>query len=182
VQDLSDDLTGYFGLKEKSGVLVAKVLEGGPADKGQMKDGDIIRQVDNQQVKNVKELLSVVGRIPSGKKIKILVLRDKKEVALDVVVGERPEDIDDLVSEGKESSAWRGISVQEGKNGVTVTDIQPGSAAEDSGIVAGDVIKEINKQPVKSAGDFSKITKLANGDCLVRTGRGFFVVKAEAKE
>ena len=62
VQGLSEDMAKYFGLSDKNGVLVAKVLENGPAQKSGIKESDIIKQFDNKPVNNVRELLSVVGK------------------------------------------------------------------------------------------------------------------------
>jgi serine protease Do len=179
VQDLSDDLAKYFGLSDKKGVLVAKVLDGGPAQKAGIKDGDIIKEIGAQPVNNVKELLNVVGKSEVGQPLKIKVIRDKKELALSVTIGERPESIGEKSAQaGGPAEGWRGIEVKpDEKQGVVIAEIKPDSPADAAGLNPGDVIAEINKQPVKSIEDYQKITKDLKGDALVRTDKGYFVVK-----
>ncbi len=193
VQDLNDDLAKYFGLQDKSGVLVAKVLEDGPAKVGGIKAGDVIKQFNNQPINNVRDLLNKVGRAEIGKKVKVMVIRDKLELALEVQVAERPSNLEEI-QEGENPAAgnWRGISVEdlnsenarrlktEENIGVVITNIDSGSPADNAGLIPGDVIVEINKQPVKNISDYDKITKNLKGNVLVRTSRGYFLVKGDS--
>lgn len=193
VQDLTEDLANYFGRTEKSGVLVAKVIKDGPADKAGIKESDIITQLDNQPLKNVRELLNTVSCAFIGKKIKLTVIRDKKPFTFEVIVGARPEDLDNLTEEGQvvTPDVWRGLEVVdltsenikdlniEEKNGVLVTSVEPGSPAGNSGLRPGDVIVEINRQPVKGLTDYKKITKDIKIEALIRTHRGYFLIKGE---
>ena len=195
VQNLTDDLAKYFGLTDKSGVLVAKVLENGPAMKAGIKEGDVIKQFDNASIANVKELLNLVGRAEVGKKIKVILVRDKKELTLDLQVGERPENLEGT---GEEQApfvpgAWRGLQTEDitpelamrfriaEKKGVVVVDVEPNSAADNAGINPGDIILEINKQEVKNSSDYEKATKGVKGDALVKTQRGFLLIKQSEK-
>jgi serine protease Do len=192
-QDIDDNLVGYFGLLDKNGVLIGKVLEKSPAEKAGMKSGDIIKSFDNRTIGNVRELLSTVGKAQVGKKVKATVIRDKKEVTLSVEIGERPQDLEKIAGEEEVSpeEAWRGIKVAdltpetirryrvEGKEGVAITDVEAGSAADDAGLMRGEVIVEINKQSVNNVSDYNRITAGVKSDALVRTRRGFFVVRGE---
>ncbi len=189
VQDLNEDLSKHFGLPDKNGALVAGVVEKGPAQKAGIKAGDVIKWFDNKPINSVKELLSVVGRSEVGRKIKIVLARDGKQISLEVAIGERPPDAETLPPEADPSGNWRGLSVDdlssenarrfqaEEKKGVLVIEIEPGSPADEAGLSAGDVIVEINKQPVKSVSDYEKITKGLKGDALVRTTRGYSLIK-----
>ena len=195
VQNLNEDLAKYFGLSEKSGVLVAKVSKDSPAEKVGIKEGDLIKKYDGAAVASVKELVSSVGKTEVGRKVKIVLLRDKKEMNLEVTIGERPQEPgeESFNSEGTEAptpaSLWRGLSVDElntqnaarfrteEKEGVIVTDVAADSPAEESGIMPGDMIKAINKQPVKNLSDYQKITKGLKGDCLIDTSRGYSIIK-----
>lgn len=178
VQDLNDDLAQYFSLTDKTGVLVAKVMENSPAQKAGVKESDVIKQIDNQPVKNVKELLSIVGKSEVGRKVKMKVVRDKKEAVLDLEIAERPQNLQESsVSEsGEVSGAWRGLKVED-KKGAVIVDIEPNSPADEAGLIPGEVILEINKQPVKNIADYEKLTQGLKGDCLIRTNRGYFIVK-----
>jgi serine protease Do len=191
VQDLNDDLANYFGLADKNGVLVAKVLDESPAQKAGMKDADVIKKFDNKTVNNVRELLTVVGRAEVGRKVKVDLVRDKKPLTLQVVVGERPEDMQALQGqeEGVAAGGWRGLEVEDltqnnqrkfgirETQGALIVNVESGSPGDDAGLVAGDVILEINKQAVKNSADFQKITQGLKGNALVRVARGFFLVK-----
>ena len=193
VQDLNDDLAKYFGLPNKNGVLIAKVLEDGPAQKSGMKESDVIKQFDNKAVTNVRELLSAVAACEVNRKVKVIVIRDKKEIVLDVQVGARPENLEGEEEESaKPAGAWRGLEVSDinnqntqrfniqEKKGVVVENVEPNSPAETSGIIPGDVILEINKRAIKGMADYEKVTKEVKGDCLIRTARGFFLIKSGA--
>ena len=191
VQDLTDDLAKYFGLPDKSGVLVSKVLENSPAQKAGMKESDVIKQFDNKAINNVRELLSTVGQTEAGRKVQIKVIRDKKELAVNAEIGERPQDISLGLEEGEtaQSGTWRGLNVSElnpdiarrlrieEKRGVAIVDIQSGSPADETGLMPGDVITEINKVPVSNLAGYNKATKDVKGDALVRTSRGYFLIK-----
>ena len=195
VQDLSDDLAKYFNLPDKNGVLVAKVLENSPAQKAGLKDADLIRQFDKKTINNVRELLNIVSESEVGKKIKVAVIRDKKELALEVEIGKRPEELSEEATPAvtAESQNWRGIRIEdltpenisrfkiEEKKGVVVVDIDPESLADAAGIIPGDVILEINKQPVDNATDYEKVTKQVKGNILVKAARGYFLLKESEK-
>ena len=194
VQDLSDDLAKYFNLPDKNGVLVAKVLENSPAQKAGLKDADLIRQFDNKTINNVRELLNIVSESEVGKKIKVVVIRDKKELTLEVEIGLRPEEPSEATpAVTAESQNWRGIRIEdltpenisrfkiEEKKGVVVVDVDPESLADAAGIIPGDVILEINKQPVNNATDYEKVTKQVKGNILVKAARGYFLLKESEK-
>ena len=193
VQNLNDDLAKYFGLPDKSGVLVAKIMENSPAIKAGMKERDVVKLFDNKPINSVRDLLSIVAATEVGSKVKVAVIRDKKEMPLDVVVGERPESTENLQEAGGgepvETAKWRGLEVQEinpdiarrfrikEEKGVVVVNVEGGSSTDAAGIMPGDMILEINKQPVKSAADYAKLIQGLKGDALIRTGRGYFIVK-----
>ena len=194
IQNLDDKLAGYFGLAEKKGVLVSRVLEDSPAAKAGIKNGDIILKLDGKETNNASVLLKIVGNSEPGSKIKLDMQRDKKPLSLNAVIGSRPENIDELGKpEARETSSdyWRGIKVEaitldsasksrlSDYAGVAVVDVQPDSPAEEAGIVSGDVILEINRIYIDSIAVYKKVIQAAKGDCLARTARGFFVIKGE---
>ena len=187
VQDLTEELAKYFGLPDKNGALVVSVLENSPAQKAGIKESDIIKQFDNKAINNVRELLNAVGKAEVGRKVKVVVIREKKEMVLGVEVGERPENLEEV--QAKPAGKWRGLEVEEltpevagqfgaeVKNGVVVVNVEPGSPADEAGIVAGDIIVEINKQTVRNISDYTKITKTVKADALVKLTRGYALIK-----
>jgi serine protease Do len=198
VQDLTDDLAGYFGVGQKNGVLVSKILEDGPAAKAGIKSGDIITRFDNSPIKSVRDLLNTVGKAEVGKKVTVTVMREKKPLSLSVTVGERPQNLEDMqeAGQGQDESAgkWRGLEVAdltpeaaqryriEEKKGVVVVDVAAGSAADEAGILPGDIIVELNKKPVSNLADYNELTKDLKGDCLIRTARGYALIKDKKSE
>lgn len=183
VQALDEKLAKYFGLTGTNGVLVAKTMEKSPAQKAGIKEGDIIRKFNNQPTNSVKELLALVGRAEPGKKVKVIIFRDKKEVPVDVDVGERPENLDEEVfeQENLQGESWRGIKVDSIKEteGVVIADVEPGTPADDVGLSPGDVIVEINRVPVKDIQSYKTAIAGVKGDCLIKTNRGYAVLKGE---
>jgi S1-C subfamily serine protease len=147
-------------------------------------------------VNNVKELLSIVGQTEINKKVKVALIRDKKEITLDLVTGLRPqeEELQKSAEEGAQppqavDASWRGVKVEAvnpqfmrkynltDKSGVVVVYIDQESPAADSGIIPGDVIFEINKQKIATVADFDKVTRSIKGDALVQLSRGYVVIK-----
>jgi len=198
VQDLNDDLAKYFGLSDKNGALIAGINDGAPAQKAGLKERDIIKQVDGIPVNSVRELINIVGKIQPGNKIKVVAMRDKKTMIFDVIVGERPQEVEEQGSEIKDSTEamqikWRGLTVDnltpevaqrfriQEKKGVIVTGIEPKSPAEDAGIMPGTVILEINKIQINNMTDYNNAVKNLKGDCLIRTLGGFVLIKDSGK-
>ena len=194
VQNLTEDMAKYFGLPDKNGVLVANVLENGPAQKAGLKEGDVIKEFDGKTINSVKDLIGLVSKTDVGKKVKVIAARDKKQMDFFVEIGERPETLEESEILGKttegDEKVWRGIEVEDlnspkiqrygikDKKGVLVVNVESGSAAETAGINVRDVIVEINKQGIGNISDYQRVIKGIKGDALVKTVRGYFLVKA----
>jgi serine protease Do len=66
----------------------------------------------------------------------------------------------------------------EQERGVIIVDVEPGSLADDAGLIPGDVILEVNRTKINNLSDYQKIIKKLEGDALIKTQRGFFVIKS----
>jgi serine protease Do len=194
VQDLNEDLAKYFGLADKKGAVVISAMAGSPAFKAGIKEGDVIKEIDNKKINNVRELLDAVGRLKPGNKAKLKLVREKKELTLEAEVGERPQTplaaapVSVSETEGAPYN-WRGLKLADltaeilqrlrlpQVKGVAVLETAADSPAEGSGIVPLDVIIELNKVPVTSLAEFKQIAEGASGNCLLRTLRGYFLVR-----
>jgi len=86
--ELNRELAEHFGVKKGTGLLVSRLTEGGPAEKADLKIGDVIISVDGDRVESVNELLDLVQVKAKGSKVKLGILRDKKEMTLEVEVAE----------------------------------------------------------------------------------------------
>ena len=185
IQKVTPEIAESLGMDKGHGALVANVSKGGPAEKAGVKVGDVIIEFDGHTVKESGDLPIIVARTPVEKKISMTVLRDKKEVVLNVAVGELKDQ--EVLASASEKGEF-GITVQsltpqmaeslglEKSEGVVVTAVESGSAAEDGGIRRGDVILEVDRRAVRNLDDYKKAT------ARVRKGRGvlFLVRRGES--
>ncbi|MFH1245511.1 MAG: PDZ domain-containing protein, partial [Candidatus Omnitrophota bacterium] len=175
---------------DRQGALVMKVLEGSPAQKAGFKEGDVIKKFAGQACMDVKSLLREINKMKVGDIVDVEVIRERQKQILQVEVGERSDEIKE--PEPKvQAASWRGIEVVEmtpeiarrfnlgAAEGVVVTRVAVNSVAAEAGIMPGDVIVAIDRDLIKNPGDYQKAISAVQGDALVRTERGFVVIKAE---
>ncbi|MBI3283740.1 MAG: Do family serine endopeptidase [Burkholderiales bacterium] len=89
-QDITPELAESFGLKQKTGAIIAGVIRGGPADRAGMKPGDILLAIEGKPVGDTTEMLNLVAQLKPGNKAKITVLRNAQQPTLEIVIGKRP--------------------------------------------------------------------------------------------
>lgn len=91
-QNLSKELKESLGLPEKTqGVLLSGVLEGGPADRGGAKPGDILVSLNGFKIQDVRSLLTEVAKLEPGSDATVIAIRKNKELKLKVQIGKRPK-------------------------------------------------------------------------------------------
>ncbi len=91
-QNISKELAQSLGLPGNTvGVLIAGVLEGGPADRGGVKPGDVLTSINNQPVKDVRQLLNQVAKQEPGNEVSAAIIRKGKELKLSIKIGKRPK-------------------------------------------------------------------------------------------
>jgi serine protease Do len=179
IQDLTPELAKSFGLKDTHGALVAKVAPNGPADKAGILQGDVVVKFNGREVMAAKDLSRIVAGTPVGETVAVQVIREGKTVDLRAKVGEM-EDENATAREIDASHKTLGISVQnltpqiagelglKDTAGIVVVNVAPESPAAEAMILPGDVIKEINRKPVKNVDDFmQKIDKTKAGEPLL---------------
>jgi serine protease Do len=170
-----------------SGVTVSSVVAGSPADQAGLKVGDTITTVDGKKVTKGSELVADIASRKPGAKVELGFVRNGKPQNTTVTIADRAKlfaaRLSDDETGGDESTPKQskfGITVRKltpemadrldipaGK-GVIVQDVKGGSFAEDIGVGRGDIILEINKQPVNSEGDFTKAeSSLKSGQDVV---------------
>ena len=88
IQDLSPELSEFFGIDEGTGILVSSVEKDGPADKAGLKVGDVIIRADGERMESGQDLVDLIQDKEAGDKITIELLRDKKKRTIEVEVDE----------------------------------------------------------------------------------------------
>ena len=197
IQDLTQDLAKSFGLKQAKGALVSSVAEDSPAQRAGLKQGDVIVAYQGKPVEDPAALQREVTHTPVNTKATLKIIRDGREQEVTVTIGEQAETVKVASADFSTENALAGVEVQSldlqaarelglhGKvQGVVVVDVEPDSLADRAGLAQGDVIKEIDRQPIKSVKDYEKIVSNLKKDESVlllinRRGTSLFItVKA----
>ncbi len=169
VQELTPELAESFGLKEPHGVLVSFISPGAPADKAGLKIGDIITTFEGKPVRDMNELPRIVALTPPGKNAEVKLLRDGKEKTLYVRIGLKAEEDEAMAAKDEKESPDKrlGLGVQPltpdiakrlgitDTEGVIISSVKPDGPAAAAGLMRGDVIKEIDRRPVKDMKDYT---------------------------
>ncbi len=193
IQDLTPELTDYYGLKNQKGVLVTQIYEDDPADKGGIRPHDIIVAVGDQKVTTTRELSSAIAASRIGKKTAITILRNGTEKIVHVKLKKR-DDTTLQARDDRETTSNLGITLSEltpematrlgfseDEQGLLVTQVKNSSKADKAGIRQGDLIKEVNHKKVTTLETYAKqLNKIQRGDpvsfLIKRTKAGFAVV------
>jgi serine protease Do len=157
VQGMDQPTAKALGLDRARGALIADVEGDGPAAKAGLRPGDVIAKVDGTEIHDSQELPRVVAPHPPGSKVNLKVVRDGKELSFDVVVAElKEEPTEDETPPAHEETGTAtpsiGLSITDTQGGVAVTQVKPGSAAEGR-LQPGDMIREVNREPVRDTND-----------------------------
>ena len=170
IQNITDDAAQALGMKDKSGVLVNKVLPGSAAEKAGLKRGDIITAINNEKIEDSNVLRNKVAGTLPGTEITVTVLRDGstqeltatlEEFATEEAANNAPRN--EQNSEPESPNGRLGLSLQPvtpetakqlgltgDSGGLVVTDVDQNGVAAEAGIARGDVVLEINRQSVDS--------------------------------
>ena len=199
IQEVTPEIAKQFGLPEDTnGVLVGDVIKDSPAEESGIERGDIIVRVNDEEVNSPGELQDKVRSIEIGEKANVEVVRDGKEISFVVKIGEMPTLEEEgeypkekvfsvqtgLIVEAVTSEVAKELELPHAK-GLVITEVIPGSSADDMGLQPGDVILEANRIEISSVDEWEElINKLEPGDTLLllvfRNGRTYYVpIKVE---
>jgi len=178
IQPVTQDIAESLGLKDAKGAIVADVTEDSPALKAGLKSGDVILKVDGKDIADARELARKVAQLVPGKDVPVSIVRNGKPMDLSVRIGVMPTDQKMASTEGAAQSgslAVLGLTVAPAQDGAgaTITEVAPGSVAEDRGLKPGDTILEVAGQEVHGPGDVKDALKAAGKKrvlMLVRSG------------
>ncbi len=192
IQKVTPELAKQFGMEKSEGALVAQVMKDSPAKKAGIKREDIIIEFDHKKIHKMSELPRIVANTTVGKQVEVKVIRQGSEKEMKVVVGELKEE-KVAKAEGFATEKEIGLTVQDltpeiakhlgisEKAGVLVSEVKTGSPAHEAGIRRGDIIKEIDRQPIEDLkgyrGQMAKLTAKYEILMLIqREENTFFVV------
>jgi serine protease Do len=204
IQDVTPGLATEFGLKEPSGALVAEVTPRSPAEKAGLKSGDVITQFDGREIKDSRHLKLLVGQTRPDHEVDVAVLREGKPRKLQVVLKELTDDrassglrrggprqgpadvgglqgvlVGDLTPQSRQQ-----LGIPRDVQGAVVNDVDEDSAAWEAGLRPGDLIREINRRPIRDAEEAIEAAQdLENARILLkvwRDGGNRFVVVDES--
>lgn len=192
-QDVTPAMAKAFGEKQSEGIVVGDVTPNSPAHKAGIQTGDIILQVNGRPVTDSNQLRMSISMMQPGTDLKLKTLRNGTERDATVKLAEMPtesakadsnnEEGGDKSLDGVEvtnlnASIARELNVPSSTRGVVVTDIDPASKLADSGLQKGDVIQQVNRQPVSNVSEFQNALRKAGTDPLLlvnREGRTLFI-------
>lgn len=89
-EDITEEMAESFNIKQTKGSIVAAVVRGGPADQAGVKPGDICIAIDGKAFSNSREMMNQIAQLKPNSKAKLMLVRQSKEIQLDIVVGKRP--------------------------------------------------------------------------------------------
>jgi serine protease Do len=173
IQQVTPDLAENFGLDRPIGALVGQVMPDSPAEKAGLKAGDVIIEYKGNEVSQMSMLPAMVANTSVGEKAELVMIRDGKKQNLTVEIGKLEDE--EAVVAGVETGTNKklGLTVQEltpklakslgleEGQGLIVSDITPGSAAAEVGILRGDIILEINREKVETVDQYKKALQAA---------------------
>lgn len=168
ITDVTPDNAKFFHLDEADGAAISQVEPDSPGARAGLKVGDVITGVNNEKVSGAGQLQVMIGEKEPGTKVTLQVMRDGKETSVPVTLEEMgPRN----TANGSNSSSEHGkarwglalqnlspelreqIQAPSDVHGVVITDVEPGSPADNAGLGRGIVIEEVNRHPVQSVAD-----------------------------
>ena len=178
IQTVTKDIADVEKLDEPRGALVASVAENSPSDKGGIKAGDIILEFDGKKINEMSELPRIVAETEVGKKVKLKVWRNKREITKEIILGrlETSEDFKSqgLVTEKPKEDAIDGLKIKvrllnkddikernlpKNTTGLVITEIDKDSPV--NYLQVNNIIVEAQKKKINTIGDLDNIVKLA---------------------
>jgi serine protease Do len=196
IQDVDQELASAMKLRDVKGILISDVMETGPAAKAGLKSGDVVLKLNGVPVDSTGGFRNAIAAAGTGTTVKLDVLRDGKPITVDAKLGELPAEkgaagsggphggvtgnLDGLTLNDLTPSMRRKLDLPSSvKGGAVVEELDPGSPAAGSGLRPGDVIVEVDRQPVGDAARFKELFSKAKDRALlrvVREGRSLFIV------
>jgi serine protease Do len=184
VQDVTPALAQSFGLDHPRGALVVEIDPAGPGADAGIERGDIITEYNGVAIEESHQLPTLVANTAVGKAVGLRVLRDGRERSLTVRVVEQPSGRTVRAPRAPAGAGWglsltdltpalaRQLNLPQGLRGAVIREVADGSAADAAGLEAGDVIRQVDRQPVTSARGCEQALARAGKRVLLLIQRG----------
>jgi serine protease Do len=161
IQPVTEDIAESLGFEDAKGAIVADVTDDSPALSAGIQEGDTILKFNGKEIKDSRDLARKVAQVKPGDSVPLTLVRDGKTMDIDVKIGTMPAEAKKASNDsGKEAAkgvelSGLGLKVVPAEDGagVTVTEVEPGSAAAERGLKAGDTIVEVAGNEVHSPAD-----------------------------
>jgi serine protease Do len=195
IQPVTPDIATAFQLNKAEGALVADVAAGSPAERAGLLAGDIVLKLDGSAVADSRALQLAIGQMAPGRTVRLAVFRDGRESDFSVALGEQPREGGDSAADRGRSPSARvldGVSAETltpelarqfgipmNTKGVLIRRVDPGSEAAQAGLAAGDVILEVNRNPITTLEQMNRFLSASKDSTLLfvsREGRTRYVV------
>jgi serine protease Do len=179
IQEVTPDLAKAFGLPNTDGALVGDVEKDGPAAKSGLQKGDIIISLNGKPVEDYQTLRLQIAGTPPGQTVQLGIERGQSKQTVSVTLAELPDKPETAAVTGGDDqtpSSVAGVQVQAltediaqqlglpaETHGVVVTDVDASSTAAEAGLQRGDVIEEVNRQPVANVDQYNRAVKAGTG-------------------
>ncbi|MGE0130817.1 MAG: DegQ family serine endoprotease [Blastocatellales bacterium] len=195
IQPITSDMAENLGLKDVRGVIVSGVEPGSPAERAGLKQGDVITVINGKQIDDGNSLRNLVASSAPGTEVTMTILRDGREQQLRATLGELPSRTtgkttpDGGGSSGEDRFGFTvtpmtpelaaRLGLRRNAQGVVVTNVDSGGAAGAEGLRPGDVVEQVNRQPVRSSEDLKSAMARAGGQPMLllvnRRGSNFYL-------
>ncbi len=194
IQDITPGISKAMGLKEMKGALVGDVSLNGPAQKSGVQRGDVVLEVNGKEIEDSRQLRMTISMMDPNATVNLKLLRNGNPTNVSVKLGDLPSDkeqakaddgpseqaLDGVTVENLDSRTTRELGLPSGTTGVVVTDVSPSSPLASAGLQRGDVIQEVNHQPVKNVTQYEEaIRKAGNNPLLLVNRKGSTIFLAE---
>jgi serine protease Do len=186
IQEVTPSLQKAFGLPSAQGALIGDVTADGPGAKAGLQKGDVITAINGQPVPDYTDLRLRISQTAPGTMVKLDVYRNGQKREISLTLAEFPEKAEAAAAPESTENPMEGVQIEAltadvaeqlslpaGTHGVVVTQVDPDSAAGDSGLQRGDVIQEVNHKPVNNPDQFRAAIKAAGDqEVLMLVNRG----------
>ena len=181
-QDVTPALAQAFHESKVSGALVADITPNSPASRSGLMKGDILTAINGQPIADANQLRLRVGEMEPNTHVTFKVMRNGSPMDISMTLGAYPSSQEraSTAPQGTQQNALEGVSVETltpetarelkvpaQTRGVVIDQVDPGSKAADADLQSGDVIQEVNRQPVRNTDDFNRAMKAAPKDSPV---------------